>query len=141
MTTRHYGASEPPRQEDRDLLNRLRHLHQLPAAGTSPSSDRFIADIERIVTTGEGLRYEVNKLTEWLTRLPLARNMEKIDPDWPYWNPGRLRNIADRVLIDGWSPARAAIVAGTTRQTVEEIVAVERAAIKRGTHAPWRTEG
>jgi hypothetical protein len=136
-TTRHYGASRQPSAGDRERLRRLRDRHQLPERGTSASSDRMLDSVEQIVTAGTGMRYEVNKLADWMARQPLRTEAARIE-DWAGWAPDLLDEIADDVLMRGHSPERSAIRHSTTPQTVGDIVAEARGALRRSRKPSWR---
>jgi hypothetical protein len=137
-TTRHYGASSHPSAGDRERLARLRDRHQLPERGQNASSDRMLDSIEQIVTAGTGMRYEVNKLADWMARLPVRAEAAKIE-DWQAWPPDLLDEIADDVLLRGYTPERTALRHSTTPQTAGDIAAEARRAHRRNRKPSWRS--
>jgi hypothetical protein len=128
--TRHENASQPPTTADRERLRTLRDQRALPAPGASLSSDMMLEALTRIIDTGQGLRYEVDKLTQWAKRFPTRDSLTQIQP-WRTWPAGRTRAIADAVMLGGDTATAMATVYGTTRETVEDIVKAARAEIRR----------
>jgi hypothetical protein len=127
----HEGASGPVTQEDRTRLAAIRAERLLPGYGVASSADRMLEDLDRIVSTGDGLRFEADKLTDWMEGFPLRAEAATV-ADWRGWGAGVVRAIADSVMLGGQPPAQVAVAYHTTPATVEDIVQAARAEIRRG---------
>lgn len=128
--TRHYDIDARPTD---DQVRRVRSLaadRQLPERGGAASIGRMLDSIEA-VCQGGGTAYEANKLYDWMRRFPRRAAAAKVDP-WQDWDPARLEEIAEVVLMRGRTPHRAAIEYGTTTETVDAIVAAYKMRLMRG---------
>lgn len=129
-TTRHYGASRSAGADDATRIARLVLKHQVPERGVSPSADRMLDTVEQVIKGQGGIGYEVNKIADWIQRFPLRAVAARVEPGWE--NRADRTEVAEAVLMRGWSSHRTAIEYGTTAETVDVIVAAYRMDIKRG---------
>jgi hypothetical protein len=117
----------------RDQLKAERGRRALPKTLTSTSAV-LLERVDALICGEAGIGYEVNKLLDWLERFPLAteenRRLARLEL-WQTWPSGKVNDIADAVMLGGYSPARVAVEHGTTRETVEDIVYTRREAIRR----------
>lgn len=131
--TRHTGSSAAWTAAQREQLTRERDRRAIPEQLTS-SSAVLLERVNAICAGGPGIAYEVNKLLDWLERFPLATAEERRLAAlqlWQTWPSTRVNDIADAVMMHGRGAAGVAVQYGTTRETVEDIVATRREAIRR----------
>jgi len=131
--TVHEQASAPPSQQDRSRLAVIRSVRALPGYGVTPSTDDMLAAVDRIVSTGDGLKFEVDKLAQWMETFPLRSETEAV-ADWRGWPAVTVRAIAGYVMVSGLREVDVAGAYGTTPETVKDIVREARTAIRRGAH-------
>jgi hypothetical protein len=120
-------------EDQRAQLRKLRAERAMPAQLTT-SSLVMLERVEAIIAGGPGIGYEVNKLLDWLERMPYADAEELRQAAlelWQTWPSSRVSDIADAVMVHGRGAGGVAVQYGTTRETVEDIVATRREAIRR----------
>lgn len=131
--TRHKDSSAPVTAAQREELRRERARRALPQT-LSSSSFALLERVDALICGEAGIGYEVNKLLDWLERYPLAveedRRQEALEL-WQTWPSARVSDIADAVMMHGRGAGGVAVQYGTTRETVEDIVATRREAIRR----------
>src|SRR5215467_14246811 len=130
-TTRHYGVSRQTGSSEARELAELIAWHQVPERGQANSTDRMLDTVQAIIN-GTASGYDFNKARDWIRRFPLRSTVAKINPEWPEWEATLLEEIAESVLMHGWTEHRTAVFWGTTPETVSAIVAAHKMRLKRG---------
>ena len=131
-STVHEDGSAPATLEQRAELARLQLARALPATGDCTTTASYMLASMRAIVAGEpGTRFEAAKLIEWAKRFPTKEEAAPVEA-WQDWPAETRTAVADRVLIEGWSPARAALRYHTTPETVAALVAAEKLARRHG---------
>jgi hypothetical protein len=128
--TIHAGASEPPSKAERDKLARLAEERAIPQRGVRDSTDTMLDTVDAIIAGTGGTRLDARQLATWLAAFPRKEDAGRVQA-WQQWNPGRVRAIADAVMLGGQGPSAVAFSHGTNQATVEAIVKAARAEIRR----------